>query len=175
MTVGKRNPRVAGPDGLGGHEPAATPSVQYVYGDGGVGGVAAYVRLTDVIYPAAPGPPAAATLGTVTGPQPQWTTSCLAWLRSVKATERRMRPSRTLARTRIASERLQQPQIELDYSASNFAALDRFGDVLDQVWASYGSRLGRHSGYPAHARRLQLHLRPAGNRTTPGQRDRSVT
>jgi YD repeat-containing protein len=31
--------------------PASTPSVQYVYADGATGGVARYVRLTDVIYP----------------------------------------------------------------------------------------------------------------------------
>ncbi len=45
-------------------------------------------------------------------------------------------------------------QIGLDYSASNFSALDRFGEVLNQVWSSYGrsgggslSNLGVLDGY----------------------------
>ena len=42
----------------------------------------------------------------------------------------------------IATESYVQSQIKLDYSANNFAALDRFGDVLNQFWSSYGSASG---------------------------------
>ena len=47
----------------------------------------------------------------------------------------------------IASENYEQPQIKLDYSASNFAALDQFGRVLDQFWSSYGATPSTNEEY----------------------------
>ena len=90
------------------------------------------------------------------------TTSCLAWLRS--AIKRRTLDAAYtyLGAGTIASEDYQQPQIKLDYSADNFAALDRFGNVLDQVWASYGSNSGNAGTLDGYSYTYDR----AGNRTS---------
>jgi RHS repeat-associated protein len=60
----------------------------------------------------------------------------------------------------IASEDYQQPQVKLDYSADDFAAWDRFGQVVDQIWSGYGSNnSGTLDGYSYTYDR-------AGNRTS---------
>ena len=40
-----------------------------------------------------------------------------------------------------------EPQVQLDYSANSFAAWDRFGRVLNQVWATYGGTPTTLDGY----------------------------
>ena len=52
------------------------------------------------------------------------------------------------------------PQIgvTLDYSANNFAALDRFGRVVDQLWAAEGVRLVSNLAGQRPARLFRLHL-----------------
>lgn len=39
---------------------------------------------------------------------------------------------------RIVVEDYEDIEVRLDYTADDFAALDRFGRVLDQVWTDYG-------------------------------------
>jgi YD repeat-containing protein len=55
-----------------------------------------------------------------------------------------------------------QPQIELDYSANNFAAMDRFSRVQDQVWSSYGSASGNAGTLDGYGYTYDR----AGNRTS---------
>jgi len=43
---------------------------------------------------------------------------------------------------RIVVEDYEDVEVKLDYSADNFAALDRFGRVLDQLWTDYGADPG---------------------------------
>jgi len=40
---------------------------------------------------------------------------------------------------RIVTEDYEDLEVNLDYSADNFAALDRFGRVVDQIWNDYGA------------------------------------
>ena len=40
---------------------------------------------------------------------------------------------------RIVAEDYAEAEVKLDYAADNFAALDRFGRVLDQLWTDYGA------------------------------------
>ena len=40
---------------------------------------------------------------------------------------------------RIVVEDYEDIDVKLDYAADNFAALDRFGRVVDQVWTDYGA------------------------------------
>ena len=113
--------------------------VQYVYSDGATGGVASYVRLTDVIYPngqdVAYGYGAAGSIDDVlsrvvtiseaggTGDTTYATGEVAAYT--------------YLGAGTIASENYIGPQVLLDYSANNFAAWDRFGRVVDQAWQQY--------------------------------------
>jgi RHS repeat-associated protein len=47
----------------------------------------------------------------------------------------------------IVTENYLEPQVQLDYSANNYAAWDRFGRVLSQVWATYGGTPTTLDGY----------------------------
>ncbi len=114
----------------------STPSVQYLYDDGGVGGVAAYVRLTVQSYPNVGG----VSYGYGNSGAVDYIMGQLATI--TDSTGILLAQYTYLGAGTIASEDLEQPQIELDYSAGNFAALDRFGNVLDQVWASNGGNSG---------------------------------
>jgi RHS repeat-associated protein len=121
-----------------------TPSVQYVYADGAVEGMAQYVRLTDVIYPnvrdiaygygQAETPTFAQAVDNIM--------SRLATISDASDSGLLLADYAYLGANTIASENLDQPQIDLDYSASNFAALDPFGEILNQIWSSYGSASG---------------------------------
>jgi RHS repeat-associated protein len=46
---------------------------------------------------------------------------------------------RYLGAGRIVAEDYEDIEVRLDYAADNFAALDRFGRVLDQLWTDYGA------------------------------------
>jgi YD repeat-containing protein len=122
---------------------SSTPSVQYEYGDGadGTGEAAAYVRLTDVIYPASPGSSNGRDINCGYGPTDA-VDDIMSRLATISDSSGPIAAYTYLGADTIASEDLQQPQIELDYSADNFAALDRFSRVQDQVWSSYGSASG---------------------------------
>jgi YD repeat-containing protein len=61
----------------------------------------------------------------------------------------------------IASEDYVEPDVKLDYAADHFAAWDRFGRVLDQVWAQYGEE-------PATLDEYTYTYDRAGNRRTRG-------
>ena len=55
----------------------------------------------------------------------------------------------------VASESYPEPQISLDYSANNFAALDQFGRVQDQAWTQTGQTLDGYTyTYDADGNRL---------------------
>ena len=125
---------------------SSTPSVQYVYDDGcgtGSASAAAYVRLTDVIYPN--GRDVSYGYGT-----PGGVDDIMSRLTDIKTNgESTANAAYTyLGAGTIASENYTQPQVKLDYSASDFAAWDRFGQVLNQVWSGYGQdNSGTLDGY----------------------------
>jgi RHS repeat-associated protein len=113
----------------------STPSVQYVYTDGASGGVAKDVRLSKVVYPNYPN-----------GRQVQYgygTTGAIDDIMSRLATigdaAGTYAAYRYLGAGKIVSEDYEDIDVKLDYSANDFAALDRFGRVLDQVWTDYGA------------------------------------
>ncbi|MGO9108654.1 MAG: RHS repeat-associated core domain-containing protein [Thermoguttaceae bacterium] len=123
-----------------------TPSVHCEYSDGdttGRGGLASYLRLTNVIYPNG---------RDVSYNYAQTVDNIMSRLAAITENNGTVVDAAYsyLGADTIATEDYRQPQIKLDYSANNFAALDRFGDVLDQVWSSYGSasgNLGPVDGY----------------------------
>ena len=121
----------------------STPNVQYVYADGAVDGVAQFVRLTDVVYPN--GRDISNGYGTSGSVD-----DIMSRLVTISDTSGTIASYTYLGADVIASQNDEQPQIALDYSAGNFAALDRFSRVHEQVWSSYGSAsgtLGAVDGY----------------------------
>ena len=123
---------------------SSTPSVQYTYADGsGSSGVAQFVRPTVLTYP--------------NGRQIDY--NYAAGVDSIMSRISNITdygaPTPDVAYSYLGADtpvtvNYQQPQVELDYSANDFQELDRFGRVVDQVWASYGSAsgdLGTIDGY----------------------------
>jgi len=111
---------------------AATLFVQYDYDDGASGGVAKYVRLSQVTYP--------------NGREVHYgygTTGAIDDIMSRLATlgdGTNTHASYTyLGAGRIVTEDYEDIDVKLDYSANDFAAIDRFARVLDQVWTDYGA------------------------------------
>ncbi|MGO9108944.1 MAG: Calx-beta domain-containing protein [Thermoguttaceae bacterium] len=122
---------------------STTPSVQYTYADGANGtGIAEYLRLTQTMYP---------NYGksTVNYNYPAGVDSIMSLLGSITDGSGNVEAAYSyLGADTIATENYQQAQVKLDYSANNFAAWDRFGRVLDQVWVGYGSgNSGTLDGY----------------------------
>ena len=116
-------------DGLVG---SGTPSVQYTYADGATGGVAKYVRLTEVTYP--------------NGREVQYgygTTSAvddiMSRLATIGDTNGTYAAYKYLGAGKIVTEDYADIDVKLDYAANNLAALDRFGRVVDQIWTDYGA------------------------------------
>jgi RHS repeat-associated protein len=113
----------------------STPSVQYVYADGSQGsGVAAYLRLTDVIYP--------------NGRDVQYgygmagsTDDVLGQVATIAGSDGTYAAYTYLGVNTIVTEDYQQPEVKLDYTngSGQIIGLDRFGRVVDQVWSDYGS------------------------------------
>ena len=133
----------------------STPSVQYTYSDGAVGGVAQYVRLTDLIYP--------------NGRDVQYdytnaVDEVMSRITSIGTVGESTPESAYtyLGADTIASESYPQAQVKLDYSADNFAAWDRFGRVLEQVWSSYGVNSGNAGTLDGYSYTYDR----AGNRTS---------
>jgi RHS repeat-associated protein len=121
-----------------------TPSVQYQYDDGAAGtGVAQYVRQTDLIYPNGRD----VTYGYGSAGAVDYIMRQLATISDSATTGGEVAAYTYLGAGQIASESYVEPQVKLDYSGTNnnFSALDRFGNILDQVWASYGGASGNLS------------------------------
>ncbi len=117
---------------------------------------AAYVRLTDIIYPN--GRDVSYGYG-ATGA----VDDIMSRLATISESNGTVDAAYTyLGSGTIASENYEQPQIALDYSGSNFAALDRFGNVLNQFWASYGSASGNAGTLDGYTYTYDR----AGNRTS---------
>jgi RHS repeat-associated protein len=112
----------------------ATPSVQYVYADGSQGGVAAYLRLTDVIYPN--GRDVQYGYGTAGS-----TDDVLGQVATIAGSDGTYAAYTYLGLDTIVTEDYQQPQVKLDYTngSGQITGLDRFGRVVDQVWSDYGN------------------------------------
>ena len=117
-----------------------SPSVQYGYSDGATDGVAKYVRLTDLVYPN--GRSVHYDYGTTNG-----TDDVLSRVETISDNVLASTAYRYLGAGTIVTEDYQQPDVKLDYSASNFSALDRFGRVHDQIWSKYGSGGGTRDSY----------------------------
>jgi hypothetical protein len=103
-----------------------------VYDDGVASGVAKYVRLTDVIYPN--GRDVVYGYGSSGS-----TDDVLSRIQSIGDGTDNYSVYSYLGADSIVTEDYEEPEIKLDYSVSNFAALDRFGRVLDQAWSDYGT------------------------------------
>ncbi len=117
-----------------------TPSVQYVYDDGATGGVASHLRMTDIIYPN--GRDISYSYGTAGGADDVLSRTYVIGSGSNTYSEYTYLGAGT-----IVTESYLEPQVQLDYSANSFAAWDRFGRVLNQVWATYGGTPTTLDGY----------------------------
>ena len=117
-----------------------TPSVQYTYADGATGGVAAYVRMTDVIYPN--GRDISYSYGTAGGMD-----DILSRTYEIGSGSDTYSSYAYLGAGTIVTESYLEPQVQLDYSANNYAAWDRFGRVVAQIWATYGQNPTTLDGY----------------------------
>jgi YD repeat-containing protein len=109
-----------------------TRYVQYDYQDGAAGGVAKYLRLGDVVYPNG------RTVQYGYG-QTQAIDDIMSRLATIGDGTDTYASYKYLGAGKIVTEDYEDIDVKLDYSANNLAALDRFGRVLDQVWADYGS------------------------------------
>jgi RHS repeat-associated protein len=110
---------------------ANTLSVQYEYEDGAYGGVAKYVRLSQVTYP--DDREVHYGYGTT-----QAIDDVMSRLATIGDGAKTHASYKYLGAGRIVEEDYEDIEVRLDYAANNFAALDRFGRVLDQVWTDYG-------------------------------------
>ena len=117
-----------------------TPSVQYVYDDGATGGVASHLRMTDIIYPN--GRDISYSYGTAGGAD-----DVLSRMYVIGSGSNTYSEYTYLGAGTIVTESYLEPQVQLDYSANSFAAWDRFGRVLNQVWATYGGTPTTLDGY----------------------------
>jgi RHS repeat-associated protein len=113
-------------------DPQSTPSVQYVYTDGASGGVAKYVRLSEVVYPN--GRQVQYGYGT-----PGAIDDIMSRLATIGDSTNTYSSYKYLGAERIVTEDYEEAEVRLDYAADNFLGLDRFGRVVDQVWTDYGA------------------------------------
>lgn len=110
---------------------ANTPYVEYNYADGASGGVAKYVRLDQVTYP--DGREVQYGYGTA-----QAIDDIMSRLATIGDGANTYAGYKYLGAGRIVTEDYDGLDVKLDYAADDFAAFDRFGRVLDQVWTDYG-------------------------------------
>ncbi|HYW78279.1 MAG TPA: hypothetical protein VE890_01840, partial [Thermoguttaceae bacterium] len=122
----------------------STLSVQYTYDDGASGNVAKYVRLAEVTYPN--GREVNYDYGTAGAID-----DIMSRLSSIyddadddgaiDAGEDVYAAYDYLGANRIVTEDYAEAEVKLDYYGTNndFAALDRFGRVVDQLWRDYGN------------------------------------
>ncbi len=109
-----------------------TPAVQYTYQDGASGSTAKYVRLAEVTYPAGQ----AIEYGYGTAGAVDDIMSRLATIGDGTDT---YASYKYLGAGRVVVEDYEDIAVKLDYAENDFAALDRFGRVLDQIWTDYGA------------------------------------
>ncbi|MBN2023788.1 MAG: autotransporter-associated beta strand repeat-containing protein [Pirellulales bacterium] len=138
-----------------------TPSVQYDYADGSVGGVAKYVRLAQVTYPS--GREVNYDYGTA-----QAIDDIMSRLAAIfddanddgdiDAGEDVYAAYKYLGGGTIVEEDYQEADVKLSYlDAGDVAGLDRFGRVEDQIWTDYGAT-------PFATDQYAYHYDQAGNR-----------
>ncbi|MGI6417985.1 MAG: RHS repeat-associated core domain-containing protein [Thermoguttaceae bacterium] len=111
---------------------ANTLHVDYDYADGASGGVARHVRLSQVTYP--------------NSRQVQYgygTTGAIddimSRLASIGDGTNTYAAYKYLGAGRIVTEDYEDVEVKLDYTPNDFAAFDRFGRILDQIWTDYGA------------------------------------
>ena len=126
------------------YEPLS-PYVQYDYEDGASGYVAKYVRLSKVTYP--DGRQVHYDYGTAGAIDDVMSRISAIYDDAnddgdIDAGEDVYVGYKYLGAGRIVTEDYKDIEVKLDYSAGDFAALDRFGRVLDQVWTDYGATPG---------------------------------
>ena len=120
------------------HDGAVDPEPRRAYNTpiptGPSGGIAKYVRLTDVIYPNSRD--VVYGYGT-TGS----TDDIMSRLDSIGDGPKTYAAYTYLGAGQIVVEDYQQPEVKLDYTgtANSFSGFDRFGRIVDQVWEQYGS------------------------------------
>jgi RHS repeat-associated protein len=114
---------------------ANTPYVQYTYADGATGGVAKYVRLSNVTYPDGIHQAGYSYAAGVDNIMSRLSSVDDGTIHSVFASYK------YLGAGKFVVENYQRcggdDEVHYDYSADNFASLDRFGRVIDQFWADY--------------------------------------
>ncbi|NLF07517.1 MAG: RHS repeat-associated core domain-containing protein, partial [Pirellulaceae bacterium] len=109
-----------------------TPSVQYAYEDGASGSVAKYVRLAEVTYPG--GQAIEYGYGTTGAID-----DIMSRLSDIGDGTDTYASYKYLGAGTIVEEDYEDIAVKLDYAADDFAALDRFGRVLEQIWTDYGA------------------------------------
>ena len=109
----------------------STLFLQYDYADGAAGGVAKYVRLDEVTYPN--GREVHYDYGTTAAID-----DIMGRLATIGDGSGSYASYKYLGVGRIVVEDYENIDVKLDYAANDFAALDRFGRVLDQLWTDYG-------------------------------------
>jgi RHS repeat-associated protein len=110
-----------------------TPFVQYDYEAGATSGVAKYVRLDDVVYPD-DNRTVDYDYGTVGAID-----DIMSRLAAIGDGTDTYAAYKYLGAGQIATEDYEDIEVNLDHAADNFAALDRFGRVVDQAWTDYGA------------------------------------
>jgi len=105
-----------------------TPYVAYEYDDG----VARYVRLPQVAYP--DGRQVQYGYGTT-----QAIDDIMSRLATIGDANSTYAAYKYLGAGRIVTEDYEDIEVSLDCAADDFAALERFGRILEQVWTDYGA------------------------------------
>ena len=142
-----------------GYVDGSTPYVDYLYDDGGSGGIAQYVRLDKVTYP--DGREVNYNYGTEDAID-----DIMSRLASIEDDDDStvLASYEYLGAGRIVTEDYEEIQVNLDYAGdtNTFSALDRFGRVTNQIWNDL-RRDARRGPRPLH-----LHLRPPRQPDEPG-------
>jgi RHS repeat-associated protein len=107
---------------------ANTLHVDYTY----AGGVARHVRLSQVTYPN--GRQVQYDYGTIGAID-----DIMSRLASIGDGTNTYAAYKYLGAGRIVTEDYEDIEVKLDYTGNDFAAFDRFGRVLDQIWTDYGA------------------------------------
>ncbi len=119
-----------------------TPSIQYTYADGATSGVAAYLRLTQTAYPNG---------RTVNYNYPTGVDAIMSRLGSITDSDSTTDAAYTyLGLDTIVKEDFQQAGVNLNYDPSgsnSYTGFDRFGRVIDQLWATDGGSPTTVDGY----------------------------
>ena len=134
-------------DGLVG---TGTPVVQYHYGDGAdENGKAAYLRLTDVVYPNTPSP-----RDVIYGYGDAQSNdinkvidAIMSRLETISDSSGTLAAYKYLVSGQIVEE--DDPVAKLSYldTSGNVTGLDRFGRVVDQIWTDYSQQPATLDGY----------------------------